>query len=192
MEKEKIMQDISEIRTMLQHLGASKGKETSRPLIPVGKTGVPSSTFGTISYPILLQYDLKISSDYYFTPSIQYSLFKRSSSEKSAEITTWHLILPIGKNFGSSDFDWLIGIGILSRSIKGKGGQTILNNGSGLATFSLPRTARTSLLMTLALGINYSLGTSRIGLNLFTEGLLSSKRTFDLMMSYSYSFSTGF
>ena len=164
----------------------SIGKITSSP------TGEPVGTFGTISYPLILKYDWRWSSDYYFSPSLSYTLLKRKTAADSADVQLWHLSLPIGQNFSSSSFAWSLGPGILNRTITGQGGSVTLNNGTGTAIFGLPARSSTTQVLTVNGGINYSSNSSTYGIDLTTEGILTAKRTLDIMISYSYSFSRGY
>ena len=160
------------------------GRETQSP------SGSPS-TLGTPSYPLLLKYDVQILDQLFLSPTLTYTLITRSSAGGSAKVTTWHLMLPVGDNFGNSGFDWSSGLGILNRTIQGNGGTTVLSNGSGSATFALPGRSVSSTNLTFNVGSAYNFSSSRIGLDLMVEGLMSEKRNFNIMLSYSYNFMGG-
>jgi hypothetical protein len=84
-----------------------------------------------------------------------------------------------------------VGVGLLNRKIQGKGGTVQLDNGTGTATFALPGRTVQSRTITFNLGSAFNYGPSRFALDLMIEGLTSEKRSFDIMVSYAYSFSTG-
>jgi hypothetical protein len=73
----------------------------------------------------------------------------------------------------------------------GAGGTQVLNNGTSTTTFALPSNQVTIEEITMNLGTAYSVGKSRIGFDIMIEGSASSKRTYDLMLSYAYAFSGG-
>jgi hypothetical protein len=167
------------------HFGLAFFSENSIKKITQTKTGV-GSTLGTTTYPVLLKYDFKLGNTFFFAPTLTYTPMQRSDAANSAKVTAWQLILPLGTNLASSKFDWYIGPGTLNRTIKGSGGTTVLNNGAGTATFSLPGRSVTSQVYTVNAGTSVSFGNSRLGLDAFVEGAMSDKRTYDLMLSYAY------
>lgn len=174
------------------YLGVGYFSENSLGRITQKPSGQKSSVFGTITYPLLLKYDWKIGTDFFFSPQLTYTIFNRKSAGDSAEVQIWHLMLPFGKNFSFSNFDWFVGPGWLSRSIKGAGGTTELNNGGSVSTFALPGRVVASKVITWNAGISYNTNPHRFAFDLMVEGMASSKRTFDMMFSYAYSFGRGF
>ena len=80
----------------------------------------------------------------------------------------------------------------MRQTLKGAGGLTQMSNGTGTATFAVPGRSVTTQLVTLNFGTTYAMGASNFGIDLLTEGAMSStKRTFNLMLSYTYNFSGG-
>ena len=144
------------------------------------------SVLGTSSYPLFLKYDWEIGRDSYLSPSLAYTLVPRKAQGEAADITTWHLSLPYGSNMGRGGWDWSFGPGILSRSSKGKGGTVQLNNGSGMSTFGLPDRSVETKTLTLTGGVGYSKKAHRVSFDLITEGLASSRRSFNLFLAYGY------
>ncbi len=163
----------------------SLGKQTQ------SNTGA-STQQGTITYPLLVKYDYRIGFESFFSPALTYTLFNRKDAADSAEVGVLHLMFPFGQNFGSSQWDWSAGLGLLSRTIKGAGGLTQLNNGGSTSTFALPGRSVTQRTFTLNGGISYNPGASRFALDLMTEGILTTKRTYHLMFSYAYGFGGGY
>jgi hypothetical protein len=138
---------------------------------------------------LLLKYDRKITSDYFLSPTITYTLINRNDPSNSAKVTIWNLMFPIGNNFSGSNWDWFVGPGIINRTIQGSGGQVLLSNGTGESTFSLPGRSVTGTNVTLEFGSSYNLGASRFSFEFVSEGILSSKRNFNLMIGYGYALS---
>lgn len=168
------------------YTGLALFSENSINKITKSDTGT-NSLLGTSNYPLLLKYDVKSYENYFISPSLSYSVVSRSSSGGSAKATLWHLYFPIGANFSASEWDWSFGPGILNRTIQGSGGTQQLSNGTGVATFSLPGGKSTAQNYTLNFGGSYVYKKSRFGLDLITEELFSStKKNYNLMLSYSY------
>ncbi len=162
----------------------SLGKQTQNP------TGT-KSFLGTTSLPLLFKYDWKIHADYFVSPMFTYTLLTRNDPANSAKVTIWHLLFPVGGNIPGSTWDWYAGLGIINRNIKGTGGTTELSNGTSTATFSLPGRSVDIRNYTISVGSSYFIGPSRLGMDLITEGTLSSKRNINLMFSYAYIISGG-
>lgn len=170
------------------YLGLGYHSESSLNKITQSQTGA-KSTLGTTTYPLLLKYDLMMSGNYFFTPKLAYTLMSRNGSGSTLKATYWHLMLPFGKNFTASAWDWALGPGIFNRTLKGAGGTVDLNNGTGTSTFAVPGTSTSSQVITFNFLTNYKIGSHHINFDFITEGLLSAdKRTFDLMLGYLYQF----
>lgn len=152
------------------------------------KSDSSKSTLGTTTIPFFYKHDWKIYSDFYISPLFSYTLFNRQDPDNSAKVTIWHLLIPIGKNIGSTGWDWNTGLGILNRTISGSGGQVQLANGNSVATFSLPGRTVSSKNFTFTGGGSFTYLFSRYGFDLITEGIFSSKLNINLMFSYSYLF----
>lgn len=144
------------------------------------------STLGTSTYPLLFKFDWSIAGDSYVSPSLAYTVVPRKAQGDAAEITTYHLSIPYGSNFGSGRWDWSFGPGILSRSFKGAGGTVQLNNGSGMSTFGLPDRTVDTKTLTLTGGLGYSTRTHRFSFDVITEGLATNRRAFNLFLAYAY------
>lgn len=155
-----------------------------------------SSLIGEPSYPILLKFDRGISSDWFISPQLIYSILPRKSAGDTAKVTTIHLAFPFGKNFASSSgtrFDWFFGPGLLRYQIDGAGGTTVMSNGTGTATFAVPGRSSTVQKVTGIAGVSMSFDRSRLSAEIIFENLFSNKkRAEDLMVSYAYRFGGGF
>ncbi len=151
---------------------------------------------GTSIYPLVFKYDWSLYQDWFLSPTFTYTLMPRSSSANSAEVTIWHMILPFGTNLSSSSeitWDWFVGPGLINYEIKGAGGTKDLSNGTGTATFAVPGGSSKVRNFTFNIGGAFNYQNSRVGLDLITEGFLSSeKRTYSIMLSYVYRFSEAF
>lgn len=148
-----------------------------------------SSQTGSASYPLLLKYDLKLSeTEQYFSPSLTYTPIGRSQAGNAAKITSWQIILPYGQRILDTEFDWYAGLGLVSRTIKGAGGTVQLSNGTGTSTFARPGGSSETRNLLLHLGSAYNFGNSRFAIDLNVESALTTKRSYDFMVSYSYAF----
>lgn len=157
---------------------------------PTGDAGL----LGTNAYPLNVKYDWAMSSDWYLATRFSFTPIARESAEGSAKTTMMHLYFPIGQNFfdrGSSGWEWFVGPGIIRYAIQGKGGTTVLSNGTGTATFGLPGKSATVQNITLNTGIGMSYDFSRFGLDVIIEGAMSGKRSENLMFTYDYRFGGG-
>lgn len=166
--------------------------ENSMGRITKTTSGQPNAMIGTTTFPLILKYDWSLNSNWFLSPSLAYTILDRDTAGGSSKVNLWHLVFAFGENFSSGQWDWYVGPGLLSRTIKGSGGTTVLSNGNGTATFSLPGRSSTSRVMTINTGISYSFDNSRLGFELISEGLLSDKRTFSFMLNYTYSFWRGY
>jgi len=170
------------------YLGLGYHSENSVSKITQSQTGA-KSMMGTTTTPLLLKYDLMMSGNYFFTPKLAYTLMSRNGSGSTLKATYWHIMLPFGKNFTGSSWDWAIGPGIFNRTIQGAGGTTTLNNGTSTSVFAVPGTSTSSQIISFNFLTNYKIGSHHINFDFITEGLLSSdKRTFDLMLGYLFQF----
>lgn len=153
------------------------------------ETGAASLT-GTPEYPLILKYDRSINQNYLMAAKLSWSLLGRKGVGDTVKSETLHLYFPIGKNISKTSWDWSIGPGILRQTLKGAGGITQMSNGTGTATFAVPGRSVTTQVITVNFGTSYTAGRSNFGIELVTEGSMSStKRTFNLMLSYAYNFS---
>ncbi len=155
------------------------------------ETGAASLT-GTTEYPLILKYDWRLNQNFLMAAKLSWSLLGRKGVGDTVKAETMHLYFPVGKNISGTSWDWSVGLGILRQTLKGAGGLTQMSNGTGTATFAVPGRSVTTQVMTLNFGTNYTMGKSNFGIDLITEGAMSStKRTFNLMLSYIYTFSGG-
>lgn len=150
------------------------------------------SFLGSTQYPFLLSYDFELysgaTSGLFLVPKLFYTLLGREEAGESAKSTFLHFILPVGMNFGASNWDWTVGPGLLRRTIDGEGGVLQLSNGNGTSPFAAPGRKVSSQVVTLNFATSYNMGPHSAGLDVVTEGILSDKRTFSLMLSYMYQF----
>lgn len=150
---------------------------------------------GTSMYALNLKYDIGISYDWYLAGRFSITPIARESAGDSAKNTMMHFYFPIGQNFadrGFSGWEWFVGPGLIRYTIQGKGGTTVLSNGTGTATFGLPGKSATVQNVTLNTGLAWNLENSRFGLDVIVEGAMSDKRSEDLMLTYDYRFGGGF
>ena len=150
-----------------------------------------ASTLGTVTYPVLIRYDWELTDNIFFAPTLTYTWLNRKSAGDVAEVNIWHLMLPFGRNFRDMPIEWYAGPGLLNRTFKGSGGTTQLNNGTSTATFVKPSRTVEARLVTLNLGLGVFYGSSRFAFDATAEGFLSTKRTYDFMLSYAYGFGGG-
>lgn len=150
---------------------------------------------GSTQYPLLLSYTYEIynggSRPWYFAPQLSYTVLGREEKGDAAKVTNLHLSLPVGKNIGTSRFDWTAGVGILRRTVDGTGGIVQVNNGNGVSPFANPGRKSTSQVLTLNGSISYNLDQHSVGFELQTQGFLSDRRTWNVMLSYMYEFHFG-
>lgn len=167
-------------------VGLGYFSENSFGKITQSETGAVGQ-LGTITYPLLVKYDYKFGSGSVFSPTLTYTLFNRKSADNSAEVNLIHLMLPYGRNFEFAPaWDWSVGPGILNRTIKGAGGLKELNNGGSTSVFALPGRTVTERTITFNAGFSYNIDSSRFAFDLITEGVLTKKRAYNLMLSYAY------
>lgn len=151
-----------------------------------------ASLLGTTEYPLILKYDWRLNQNYLMAAKLSWSLLGRKGVGDTVKSETMHLYFPIGKNISGTNWDWSVGPGILRQTLKGAGGLTQMSNGTGTATFAVPGRSVTTQVLTLNFGTTYTVGVSNFGLDLITEGAMSSsKRTYNLMFSYAYNLSGG-
>lgn len=153
-----------------------------------------SEFLGEPNYLLNLKYDLAISSTWFLGTQLGYSVLPRSAAGSTADVTLLHLAFLFGQDFGStgSEWDWYFGPGILKEDIKGKGGTKVMNNGTSTAVFALPGDTRTVQNISSNLGVSWTGGQHRLGLDFIILNLLNSdKRAQNLMLSYGYVFSGG-
>ncbi|MFZ3229822.1 MAG: hypothetical protein WA160_06430 [Pseudobdellovibrio sp.] len=151
-----------------------------------GKTGL----LGEPSYPFNFKYDSTLSSDWFISPQLSYSFLTRATPGDTAKITMTHLVFQFGKNvITTGKWDWYVGPGYMQYIIKGAGGTTVMNNGSTTATFAVPGRSSTIRKLSTNLGGSYVFESSRLGVDLIVENLMSStKRSQSFMLSYAYQF----
>lgn len=154
-----------------------------------GKTGFEGET----SYLLNLKYDFAMSSEWFVAPQLGYSPMPRETPGGTAKVSLLHLAALFGQNMASHrEWDWYFGPGLLQQDIKGKGGSTVLSNGTGTATFALPGASTSVRKFTANAGTSYRWGPSRLGFDVILENPLSSKkRTQSFMLSYAYVFGGG-
>lgn len=165
------------------YLGLAYVSENSFSKITKSDTGA-TSFMGTTDIPLMGRMDFNMSKDLFISPRLTYGLLGRKGSESTITATNLHIYAPIGKNFSGNKYDWGIGPGILRRSLKGKGGTTVLNNGNDTSTFAVPGREVVTQTVTMNFGVSGNFGMITAGADLITEGLASSsKRTYSLMLS---------
>ncbi len=134
-------------------------------------------------FPITLNYQTQSVSDWFWAPSLTYSLLPRKTEDGSIEESLLIIGSPFGQNF-SQNWDWFAGPGIYRYTVKGKGGSyTDPSNNS----FYYPDSSSTSQLVYLSGGIGNTMGDFRLALEALCLGCMSSqKRTFALSLLFSY------
>lgn len=164
----------------------------------LGKTTTsPNSSpgfLGAASYPLNFKYDWNMNFNWFASPQMTFTLFPRSSAGGSAKVTTLHFVLPFGTNLGTSaEWDWFVGPGLMRRTVEGKGGTTVLSNGTGTATFAMPGESSSSQTITFNTGTSYNWEDHRFALDLIIDGMMSGrKRSMSFMLSYGFRFGEGF
>lgn len=148
------------------------------------------SLFGEIYVPgLMFRGAVSVFGDNLLTPYIAVSqvpfLLDKETPEGGATVRVWQIGVPM--TFPMND-TWSLsaGLGLLINNIKGKGGTKTLPNGTGTAEFGLPGRSVDSCLIYLDLGAGYEVNSFQMDLNLFTEGVLTSKRSFNLLFSVTY------
>lgn len=155
------------------------------------------SFLGSRTFPLVFTYDYEIFSSYsgayFFAPKLTTNLLlPREEDGDTGKVTNLHLILPIGMNFGATNWDWTAGLGILRRTFDDEGGVIQLNNGGSIDPFAQPGLKVSSQVVTVNLGTSYNMGPHSAGFDLISEGLFSDKRTWNFMLSYLYEFRFGY
>lgn len=153
-------------------------------------TSVESGTKDLLSpfqFPFLFGYTYKLSSESRLMAEIDYTLFPKKGADGGTEENHLFVRLPYAQNFESSNIEWKAGIVFHQTALKGKGGTTILNNGSGTATFYLPDSTSTTNQMLGEIGINFPLRKISFQSSLFIEAPFDSKaRNLSFLFGISY------
>ena len=150
-----------------------------------GKTGL----LGTPNYPFIVRYDYALTSSWFLAPQLNYTLLPRETKGKGAKVTLTHIVFNFGQNTANG-LEWTFGPGILRETIQGKGGTTVLSNGTGSSTFANPGRTVSVQKVTLDIGGAIIAGRLRYGLDLYFVAPFSSKeRTQNLMFSITYDLS---
>jgi hypothetical protein len=146
-----------------------------------GKTGSSlSSTYTTIN----LTGKIPLWINWNFSPTIGYTPFYK----KLANDNETSRLIPIAFRIERklSIFEAHAGPGILIYSVGGKGGTTVLSNGTSTATFGLPTETRSSKLWLLDLGAGIDAFSTKLAFDVMITGLSSSRRAINLGLSLSY------
>ena len=151
--------------------------------------------WGEILYPINFQYDFRLDESWYLAPQLSYTFLPRKSAGDTAKVTFFHLVFPFGTQISESTeniWDWYVGPGFIQYRIEGAGGTVQMNNGTGTSTFAVPGATATIQKVTTNLGTSFEYLRARIALDLIFENIFSNtKRTQNLMLSFSYRFGGG-
>ena len=153
-------------------------------------SGKKNATDGTRFYHLGLQYHMPVASQFLFSPMLRYmpeSISSIKSPEGGSRSSLLIIGLPILYNINPS-FDVGGGLALMRYTVRGLGGTVTLNNGSGQTEFAQPGRSVTSTTWAVQLGGAYNYERMRVGLDLFTQNLLSTenKRSYSIMLSAGY------
>ena len=183
-----ISQNLWAYKNSTFYLGGGYYAQNSLARTTVAENGA-GAALGQASLPLAIKYDWQMGFDLFFSPQIVSSLlYPRTSVDSAAKISFTHLVLPVGRTFQSSNFEWSMGPGLMSYEFKGAGGSKILNNGTSTQSFGLPGRTVTSRTVTFNLGLAYN-NLGRWGMDVIVEDAISNtKRAESLFFSYLYAF----
>lgn len=150
-----------------------------------------ASTMGSTTYPLILKYDYQLAGGGFVSPMLTYTPLAREQAGGSAKISLLQFIIPYGGKIYESNWDWFIGGGLVGRTVKGSGGTVQLSNGTGTATFARPGRTVESRNFLLNFGTAYNYELHRFAFDVNVESPLAVERTYNLMFSYAYGFSSG-
>jgi hypothetical protein len=129
----------------------------------------------SVQFPVL---GFKLMPTFTYTP-----LSVKASDSITKKILTAGLIAVFET---SAATDLKTGLGMLVYYVGGPGGTTVLNNGTGIATFSLPSTTNSSKSVYLDLGFGFKFGRSfRLDLDALVLSALSTRRSVSTILSLS-------
>lgn len=148
-----------------------------------------TSFLGTTYYQLYFQTHFGVTSTLQFSPNLSYMpdfLLPRKTSDGS--VTTSYVILGLPVLYRLNDsWDFGGGPAILWYTVKGSGGTTTMNNGTGTATFARPGQSSTSKTVGLTFGAGWNMSAGRLGADAMIEGLTNSqKRNYSLLFSATY------
>jgi hypothetical protein len=134
-------------------------------------------------YPITVNFQHQLNSDWYWIPTLTYSLLPRKTEGGAVEETILMLGTPFGKNVGQN-WDWFFGPGLYRYSITGKGGSFTDPNGN---SFYYPDGSATNQLLYLSGGMGWTYDDLRFAAEIICLGCSSNeKRTLGLSFLFSY------
>ncbi len=140
-----------------------------------------------LQFPFLFGYAYKLSSESRLMTEIDYTLFPKKGPDGGTEENHLLVRLPYAQNFGASNIEWKAGIAFHQTTLKGKGGTTVLNIGSGMATFYLPDSTSTTNQVLGEIGINFPIRKFSFQSSLFIEAPFDSKaRNLSFLFGISY------
>jgi hypothetical protein len=170
-------------------LGAEYYNQNAFGRITKSDSGSASSS-GVVSYPVQIRYSYYISPTWFVAPQLSRTLLPRESADKATKTTMTHLSFNLGSSvWGFQSWEWSAGPGIISYTIKGKGGIKTLNNGTSTSDFALPSRSVTVNNYTFNLGTAVNFDHSRLALQFINEALGSSgKRSLSYSLAYCYLF----
>jgi hypothetical protein len=150
-----------------------------------------TSLLGTNFFPITARYQTQpLWNNFRLAPYLQFSylttlLIKNETPDGSAErnyaIIGSPILCPLGPKWFLSG-----GPSFMYYQLKGKGGTTVLNNGTGTSTFGVPSKTRTSKLLLLELGTGWQVDQFRINVDLYLSGLASDRLAMSFFAGISY------
>jgi hypothetical protein len=140
-----------------------------------------ANVLGQVNLPqVSLMADLRGFSRFGLAPSVALTpvaLTGGNGVKKSIFLASLPLAWTVGQ---SASFKF--GPGLLQYSVRGDGGTTELNNGTGTSTFYLPGSTKSSKVFVLNVGMGFDLFRKfRFDLDAVVPGIMSSKRALNLM-----------
>jgi hypothetical protein len=152
---------------------------------PSGSAGF----LGTGYYPLFLQYYFRIGDDWHLGPSLGYTLLPRYSADKGSRSTYLILALPFTRILTGNDdhgLNWNLGPALIMYTIQGDGGLLEMPNGTTTATFAAPSGLSRTQTVALSAGMGYAWDEWHFKLDFLTEGFLTIRRSYTMLLTVNY------
>lgn len=153
------------------------------------KASGDTSLLGSTYYQFYFQNHFAINGPWQFSPNVSYmhdSILPTPSAGGTSKNTYFILGLPVTYQLNDR-WELAGGPAFLWYTIKGEGGTTTLNNGTGTATFAKPGQSSTSTTLALTFGGGWNWAAGRVGTDFVVEGFTNTqKKTYSLLVSASF------
>lgn len=149
-----------------------------------GKISLKGSAY---DYIFFVGYAFPGDSESAWTPRLGYTFLPRKTADTAAKVEFTILSLPYVTSIGSTGIDYMLGTSYFRQAYKGEGGTVASVNGGSAATYYEGDYDHVAQYMTVDLGLGYNAEPMRLSLELFILSLLSDKRSYDLMLNFTYS-----